>query len=102
MANGQGKGVRSARGTMVNFDLLKIKQQLALAPKTTEVKARENFIDAKFKRRLKKAQQVATAAVEAARQTNTQFPETVVQAPAQVDAEEPVAEGTAAETPEQK
>lgn len=74
------KGVRSARGTMVNFDLLKIKQQIASAPKTTEVKARENFIDAKFKRRLKKAQQAATAAVEAAKHAAIEFPETVVQA----------------------
>lgn len=48
------KGVKSARGQLVDFDLLKIKQQIATAPKTSTVKAREDFIDQKFKRRLKK------------------------------------------------
>lgn len=46
--------VKSARGDLVDFDLLKIKQQIASAPKPTNVKAREDFIDQKFKRRLKK------------------------------------------------
>jgi hypothetical protein len=46
--------VKSARGQLVDFDHLKIKQQLATAPKPTNVKAREDFIDQKFKRRLKK------------------------------------------------
>lgn len=48
------KGVKSARGVVVDFDLLRIKQQIASAPKTTTVQAREDFIDQKFKRRLKK------------------------------------------------
>ena len=48
------KAVKSARGQLVDFDLLKIKQQIASAPKTTNVKAREDFIDQKFKRRIKK------------------------------------------------
>lgn len=48
------RSVKSARGDTVDFDLLKIKQQIASAPKTTNVKAREDFIDQKFKRRLKK------------------------------------------------
>lgn len=48
------KGVKSARGATVDFDLLRIKQQMASAPKTTTVQAREDFIDQKFKRRLKK------------------------------------------------
>lgn len=48
------KGVKSARGQLVDFDLLKIKQQIATAPKPSIVKAREDFIDQKFKRRLKK------------------------------------------------
>jgi hypothetical protein len=45
--------IRSARGALVDFDLLKIKQQIASAPKTVTVEARENFIDNKFKRQLK-------------------------------------------------
>lgn len=48
------RGVKSARGVLVDFDLLKIKQQMASAPKTTDVQAREDFIDQKFKRRLKR------------------------------------------------
>jgi hypothetical protein len=45
---------RSAKGEMVDFDLLKIKNQIALAPKAVNVQTREDFIDRKFKRRLKK------------------------------------------------
>lgn len=52
---------KSARGISVDFDLLKIKQQMATAPKTTDVKARESFIDQKFKRRLKKLTQEVAA-----------------------------------------
>lgn len=48
------KGVKSARGATVDFDLLRIKQQIASAPKPTTVQAREDFIDQRFKRRLKK------------------------------------------------
>lgn len=55
------KGVLSARGERVDFDLLKIKQQIAAAPKTTTVKAREDFIDQKFKRRLNRQTREVTA-----------------------------------------
>lgn len=56
------KGVKSARGVVVDFDLLKIKQQIASAPKPTQVQAREDFIDQKFKRRLKRMNTEAAAA----------------------------------------
>lgn len=59
------KTVKSARGADVNFDLMKIQQQLASAPKPTNVKAREDFIDQKFKRRLKKIQRDVVADVTA-------------------------------------
>ena len=45
---------RSAKGLKVDFDVLKIKEQIASAPKPTTVQAREDFIDKKFKRRLKR------------------------------------------------
>ena len=45
---------RSAKGETVDFDLLKIKAQIATAPKATNVKVREDYIDQRFKRRLKK------------------------------------------------
>lgn len=55
------KAVKSARGATVDFDLLRIKQQIASAPKTTTVQAREDFIDQKFKRRLKKLSREASS-----------------------------------------
>lgn len=57
------KGVKSARGQVVDFDLLRIKQQMASAPKTTTVQAREDFIDQKFKRRLKKMKRDVASSV---------------------------------------
>lgn len=47
------KIVRTARGDMVDFDLIKIKQQLADSPAPTEVKARENFVEKRLKRKLR-------------------------------------------------
>lgn len=49
-----GKKVRSARGELVDFDLLKIKEQMASAPTPTDVRARQNFIEKRLRRRLKK------------------------------------------------
>ncbi len=49
-----GKTVKSAKGMVVDFDKLKIKEQLAAAPTPMEVKNRQNFIENRLKRRLKK------------------------------------------------
>lgn len=49
-----GKKVRSAKGEVVDFDYLKIKEQLAAAPTPVEVKNRQNFIENRLKRRIKK------------------------------------------------
>lgn len=49
-----GRKVRSARGEIVDFDLLEIKQQMMSTPKTVDIEARENFIDKKLHRRIKK------------------------------------------------
>jgi len=51
-----GKKTKSARGAMVDFDLMKIKSQIASAPKPVDVQAREEFIDRKLRRRVKRAQ----------------------------------------------
>jgi len=60
-----GKPVRSAKGVPVDFDKLKIKEQLASAPTPMEVKNRQNFIENRLKRRLKKKLPVVEkAAVE--------------------------------------
>lgn len=55
------KGVRSARGVMVDFDLLRIKENLGAVPKASTVKAREEFIDNKFKRKLRRMAESAVA-----------------------------------------
>lgn len=48
------KKVRSARGDIVDFDLIKIKQQIASRTPTQDVRARQDFIERKLHRRLKK------------------------------------------------
>lgn len=57
------KKVRSARGVILDFDLFLIKKEIAARPKTMEVKAREDFIERKLRRRQR---QKAAAAVEPA------------------------------------
>lgn len=49
-----GKKVRSARGIEVDFDLLKIKQQIAEAP-TVNVANREAFVEKRLRRRTKRS-----------------------------------------------
>lgn len=49
-----GKKIRSARGELVDFDLLKIKEQMASAPAPVDVRQRQNFIEQRLRRRLKK------------------------------------------------
>ena len=45
------KKVRSARGEIVDFDLMKIKEQIEAAPEPTNVQGRQDFIDQKMRRR---------------------------------------------------
>lgn len=49
-----GKKVRSMRGEIIDFDVEQIKGQIASRPAPTNVKARQDFIDRKFRRRVKK------------------------------------------------
>lgn len=46
---------RSAKGEVVDFDLMRIKRQFATAPKTVDVQNREEFINKKLKRKTRKA-----------------------------------------------
>ena len=55
------KKTRSARGELVDFDLLAIKQQLASAPVPVGVKDRRRFIDEKDGIRTKELQQTISA-----------------------------------------
>ena len=61
-----GKNAKSARGEIVDFDLIKIKEQMASAPPSTDVKARQDFVDRRLHRRVKRAKAPAPkiAAVE--------------------------------------
>ena len=45
--------VRSAKGELVDFDVLKIKEQMASAPPPAAVRARRDFVDQRLRRRLK-------------------------------------------------
>ena len=63
------KKVTSAKGQAVDFDLMRIKQQMAVAPRSTQVVARENFIDQRLKRRVRKAVQTDALTVPVVTET---------------------------------
>ena len=50
----KGRIARSVKGVMVDFDLIDIKAQMESAPKPTEVKAREEYIEKRLRRRAKR------------------------------------------------
>ena len=50
----KGRRARSMRGQPVDFDLMEIHAQLSNQPKPTEVSAREEFIESRLNRRLKR------------------------------------------------
>ena len=47
------KKIRSARGTVVDFDLMQIKQAIGSQPAPTDVAARQDHIDARLRRRMR-------------------------------------------------
>jgi len=49
-----GKKVKSARGEIIDLDLFKIKEQIASNPAPVDVKQRQDFIERRLRRRLKK------------------------------------------------
>lgn len=54
----------SAKGVKVDFDLLRLKQQIGTNPKPLVVEARENFIDNKFKRKINRQLNKAMESLE--------------------------------------
>lgn len=48
------KKVRSAKGELVDFDLLQVKEQISNQPTPQDVRARQDFIEKRLRRRLKK------------------------------------------------
>jgi hypothetical protein len=80
--------VRSARGEMVDMDLLRIKETLGQAPKGATVQAREDFIDNKFKRRLRRLSE--TVASTAAQTIQAVTPEPTAEPVVEADASAPI------------
>lgn len=56
--------VRSAKGEIVDFDLLNIKQQMATMPASTDVLARQNIIEKRVNRRVAKKTQAEREIIE--------------------------------------
>lgn len=56
--------VTSARGQEVDFDLMRIKQQIGSAPKTVDVKTREQFVDLRLRRRARVSSAKLPQAIE--------------------------------------
>jgi len=54
------KRVRSMRGEVLDFDLLKIKEQMAAVPEPQELRAREDFIEKRLRRRVRRAKIAVT------------------------------------------
>lgn len=57
------KVVRSAKGVLIDFDLLKIKEQIASDPAPLDVKARQDHVDQRMRRRLRKVKKTAIAPI---------------------------------------
>ena len=49
------KIVKTLKGELIDFDLLKIKQEIGSAPAPIKVAERKNFIDNKLQRRIRRA-----------------------------------------------
>ena len=80
---------RSARGQIVDFDMLRIKSQMESSPKPTVVEARERFVDQKLKRRVKRLNKEATKlAQDASTKESKKKSEPVVEEPAEDAVEE--------------
>jgi len=59
-----GKKVKSARGEIIDLDLFRIKEQIASMPAPVDVKQRQDFIERRLRRRLKKKPVETTPSVE--------------------------------------
>jgi hypothetical protein len=69
---------KSARGEAVDFDILDIKAQMATAPKTVDVTAREDYVDKKLRRQVYKAAAATKAKIESTRDETEQAPSKTV------------------------
>ena len=74
------KKIRSARGTVVDFDLMQIKQAIGSQPAPTDVAARQDHIDARLRRRMRNLKKTPISPTR--RQTPTQPTKVEAQSPA--------------------
>jgi hypothetical protein len=58
------KKVKSAKGAFVDFDLIKIKQEMISAPTPLDVRKRQDFIESRMRRRARKVTAPIPKAVE--------------------------------------
>lgn len=77
---------RSIRGEIVDFDLFDIKNQMVNQPKSTEVRAREDFIESRLRRRKGRLEHNRKAQLEAT--TKVQEEKKEVEAPANIPKEQ--------------
>jgi hypothetical protein len=79
-----GKKIRSAKGVMLDFDLMKIKEQIANVVPPVDVKQRQDFVERRLRRRMKKPLPQTTAAIEAQPRLPTVIdePKPLIQEPA--------------------
>ena len=87
------KKVRSAKGEMVDFDLMNIHRQLAQTPVNPDVAARQDFIDRRLRRRLRKVPAPAPKIEDPARnEANLPGTEELSEPQKLIDEVEPVVE----------
>ena len=65
---------KSAKGVIVDFDLLKIKEQMTAQPPSIDVKKRQDFIENRTKRRRKKVPQELIDAASAELEVEKELP----------------------------
>ncbi|MDE1830605.1 MAG: hypothetical protein KGI25_09810 [Thaumarchaeota archaeon] len=95
--------VKSAKGKIVDFDLLKIKRGLAGKPVSIDVKARQAFIDQKARRRLRKiTKQASAAAIDVDSEVLAAVESTATQPMIDVQPKTQVVDITATQTIEEK
>lgn len=83
------KKVKSARGATVDFDLMKIKEQISSDPAPLDVKARQDHIDSRMRRRMRNIKKTPLSTTPLQKPTAAPAAPAATKAPVEVDAESP-------------
>lgn len=91
---------KSARGVVVDFDLLKIKEQMAAAPASIDVQKRQDFVEGRRRRARKKVPQELLDNITPPVEVEKELPAVETEAAAMIDevVEEVVVEKKAPKT----